>query len=186
MPAGWSPHDKRPAVIFFYGGGWSGGNVFSFDEQAAYFARCGVVAGMADYRVRMWHGVTPVQCVEDAAERRAVGGAHGKTLGVDPDRVLAGGGSAGGHIAACTAVPNAPDDATDDVKVSSIPNGLILCYPVASLVDDPRVERFTQALGGKEMVTKLSPCRASDPVLAADDPVLRHGRSPAPRGGLAV
>jgi acetyl esterase/lipase len=70
-----------------------------------------------------------------------------------------GGGSAGGHIAACTAIAGAPNSDTDDLRVSCIPNALLLYYPVASLVDDPRVERFTQALGGKEMVTKLSPAR---------------------------
>jgi len=29
MPSGWSPSDKRPVLIFFFGGGWTGGKVFS-------------------------------------------------------------------------------------------------------------------------------------------------------------
>jgi len=158
MPPDWSPGDRRPAVVFFYGGGWSGGNVFSFDEQSEYFAKCGVVAGMADYRVRTRHGVTPDKCVEDARSLVRWVRANGKTLGVDPNRVIAGGGSAGGHIAACTALLDAPDSDTDDLRVSCIPNGLILCYPVASLVDDTRADGFKQVLGS-EMADKLSPAR---------------------------
>ena len=158
MPAGWSSADKRPAVIFFYGGGWSGGNVFSYDEQSEYFAKCGVVAGMADYRVRTRHGVTPDKCVEDGRSAvRWVRGNCGK-LGVDPNRVIVGGGSAGGHIAGCTAIPDAPDSATDDLAISCIPNGLMLCFPVASLVDDQRADAFGQVLG-RELAEKLSPAR---------------------------
>jgi len=158
MPKDWKPDDKRAVAIFFYGGGWSNGNVFSFDEQSEYLAKCGVVAGMADYRVRTRHGVTPDKCVEDARSAVRWARANCKQLGVDPNRVLVGGGSAGAHIAACTAVANAPDDPGDDRNISCIPNGLILCYPVASLVDDTRGEQFKQVLGA-EMAGKLSPAR---------------------------
>ena len=158
MPAKWSPNDKRPALIFFYGGGWGGGNVFSYDEPSEYLARCGVVAGMADYRVRTRHGVTPDKCVEDARSAVRWVRANCAKLGVAPERVIVGGGSAGGHIAACTAIVDAPDSDTDDLSISCIPNGLFLCYPVASLVDDRRADTFKQVLG-EELALKLSPAR---------------------------
>jgi acetyl esterase/lipase len=158
MPKDWSPNDCRPAVVFFYGGGWGSGNVFSFDEQSEYLAKCGCVAGMADYRVRTRHGVTPDKCVEDARSAVRWVRANCRKLGVDPHRVIAGGGSAGGHIAACTALLDAPNSNTDDLKVSCIPNGLMLCFPVASLVDDFRAEAFKQVLG-EELSLKLSPAR---------------------------
>ncbi len=158
LPKDWSPGDKRPVVLFFYGGSWSSGNVFSFDEQSEYFARCGVVAGMADYRVRTRHGVNPDKCVEDARSLVRWVRANAKKLGVDPDRVIAGGGSAGGHVAACTAIPDAPNSATDDLSISCVPNGLLLCYPVASFVDDARAEGF-QSVFGAEMALRLSPAR---------------------------
>ncbi len=158
MPEDWSPEDKRPAVVFFYGGGWSGGNVFSYDEQSEYFAQCGVVAGMADYRVRTRHGVLPDKCVEDARSAVRWIRANSAALGVDPDRIIAGGGSAGAHVAACTAIPGAPDSDADDLRISCIPNGLILCFPVASLMDDTRASSF-QALLGRETANLLSPAR---------------------------
>ena len=126
MPTGWSPNDKRPALVVFFGGGWSGGNVFSSTWVAEHFTKRGVVVGLADYRVRKRQGVMLDKCAEDA--RSAVRWVRGncKNLGVDPARIIAGGGSAGGHIAACTAIRDAPNSDTDDLRISCAPNGLLL------------------------------------------------------------
>src|SRR5437868_6488222 len=109
MPAGWSPSDKRPVLIFFFGGGWTGGKVFSGAKEADHFSERGVVVGLADYRVRNRQDVMLDKCAEDA--RSAVRWVRANCLkfGVDPERVLAGGGSAGGHIAACTAIADGPN-----------------------------------------------------------------------------
>ena len=157
-PAGRAATDRLPALIFFSGGGWAGTNVFSCAKVAEHFAHLGVVVGLADYRVRKHHGVTPDQCAEDARSAVRWVRAHGKDLGVDPGRVLVGGGSAGGHIAACTAIPDAPDSPTDDLRVSCIPDGLLLYYPVASLVDGRRANGFKRLLG-PDLALKLSPAR---------------------------
>ena len=53
-------------MIFFFGGGWTGGNVFSCVKEAEHFAKRGVVVGLADYRVRNRHGVMLDKCAEDA------------------------------------------------------------------------------------------------------------------------
>src|SRR5439155_20806843 len=82
--------------------------------------------------------------------------ANCQKLGVDPERLIAGGGSAGGHIAACTAIAHAPNADTDDPNVSCIPNGLLLYYPVASLMDGSRASAF-QRLLGEDLARKLSP-----------------------------
>jgi len=162
MPADWSPNDKRPAAIFFYGGGWIGGNVFALHEEAEYFAKCGVVAGMADYRVRNRHGVMLDKCVEDARSAVRWVRANCRNLGVDPKRVIAGGGSAGGHIAACTAIIDAPDSDTDDLRVSCIPDGLLLAYPVLNLVAgrwSHAKEELSKRGIGEDLANKLSPSR---------------------------
>src|SRR5688572_17645685 len=59
FPPGWQKDDKRPAVVFFFGGGWTGGKVEQFEPQAAYLASRGMVAARADYRVKSRHDVTP-------------------------------------------------------------------------------------------------------------------------------
>src|SRR3954453_757641 len=66
MPADWSPSDKRRVLIFFFGGGWTGGKVFSGAKEADHFSQRGVVVGLADYRVRNRQGVMLDECAEDA------------------------------------------------------------------------------------------------------------------------
>jgi acetyl esterase/lipase len=158
MPAGWSPNDKRPALVFFFGGGWTGGNVFSDAWVAEHFTKRGVVVGLADYRVRKRQSVMLDKCAEDARSAVRWVRANCRNLGVAPERIIAGGGSAGGHIAACTAISGAPNSDTDDLRVSCKPNGLLLYYPVASLVDHRKAGGFKQLLG-EELAVQLSPTR---------------------------
>ena len=156
LPEGWSAQDRRAAVVYFYGGGWSGGNVFSYNEQSAYMAKCGVVGCMADYRVRTRHGVTPDKCVEDARSAVRWIRGHCQELGVDSNRVIAGGGSAGAHIAACTAVATAPNSESDDLSISCTPNGLLLCFPPTTVVENERGSQARKLLGD-DMALRLSP-----------------------------
>jgi acetyl esterase/lipase len=158
MPADCSPNDKRPVLIFFFGGGWTGGNVFSNTWVAEHFTKRGVVVGLADYRVRKRQGVMLDQCAEDARSAVRWVRANCGNLGVDPERIIAGGGSAGGHIAACTATIDAPNSDTDDTSVSCTPNAFLLYYPVASLVDGSRAFAFKRLLG-EDLAKNLSPAQ---------------------------
>ena len=51
-------------------------------------------------------------------------------LGIDPQKMAAGGGSAGGHIASAVAFTNAFQDPGDDHKIDKLPNALLLYNPV--------------------------------------------------------
>ena len=52
-------------------------------------------------------------------------------LGIDPKRIAAGGGSAGGHVAAATGVCNGFEDPDDsNAEVSSKADALLLFNPV--------------------------------------------------------
>lgn len=156
MPAGWSVTDKRPVMIFFFGGGWSGGSPFACVKEADHFTKSGIVVGLADYRVRNRQVTMLDKCAEDARSAVRWVRANREKLGADPDRLIVGGGSAGGHIAACTANANAPNSNTDDVSISCAPNALLLYYPVASLVDGSRSFAFKRLLGD-DLAMKLSP-----------------------------
>lgn len=158
MPEGWSANDRRPVMVFFFGGGWSGGSPFACVREAEHFAKRGIVVGLADYRVGNRQGTMLDKCAEDARSAVRWVRANCAKLGADPDRLIVGGGSAGGHIAACTAIASAPNSATDDLRVSCTPNALLLYYPVASLVDDSRAGAFKRLLGD-ELALKLSPAR---------------------------
>src|SRR5438876_1446003 len=65
FPPEWKREDKRPAMVFFFGGGFKNGTVNAFYPQAVYFASRGLVTARADYRVKDRHGVEPDVCVED-------------------------------------------------------------------------------------------------------------------------
>ena len=42
----------RPAIVFFFGGGWVSGSIDQFDDQAAHFTERGLVSILVDYRVK--------------------------------------------------------------------------------------------------------------------------------------
>ncbi|MBT3270514.1 alpha/beta hydrolase fold domain-containing protein [Candidatus Poribacteria bacterium] len=117
--------EPRAAAVFFFGGGWTGGTPTQFYPHCAYLASRGLVAISAEYRVRGRHGTTPFDAVDDARAAIAWVRAHASELGVDPSRIAAGGGSAGGHLAACAGVIPDRDGARD-----SKPDALVLFNPV--------------------------------------------------------
>lgn len=123
--------DKRPAVVFFFGGGWNGGTVTQFEQHAKYLASRGMVAFVADYRVKSRQKTAPNACVADGKSAVRWIRKNATRLGVDPDRIAAGGGSAGGHVAATTGICEGLDDASEaDSEVSSKSNALLLFNPV--------------------------------------------------------
>jgi len=96
------PKAKKPAIVFFFGGGWNSGSPDQFESQARHFAKRGMIAITADYRVKSRQGVQVVECVKDAKAAIAWVRENAQRLGIDPDKIAASGGSAGGHLAAAT------------------------------------------------------------------------------------
>lgn len=121
--------ETLPAIVYFTGGGWVDGDVYGQIPNPAWFRDHGIIGIEADYRVRSRHGTTPIECIQDAKSAIRYVRAHAKELGIDPDKIIAAGGSAGGHLAACTFLDGGetPDE---DLKISSKPNALVLHNPV--------------------------------------------------------
>lgn len=123
----------RPCIVFFFGGGWKSGSYLQFVPQAEYLASRGMIAACADYRILSVHQTLPDKAVEDAKSAIRWVRGHATELGVDPDKIIAGGGSAGGHLAACTALVSAYDAESDDKAVSSKPNAMVLFNPAMNI-----------------------------------------------------
>ena len=87
----------------------------------------------ADYRVRSRHNTLAVTCVEDGKSAVRWIRKNAERLGIDPNRIAAGGGSAGGHVAACAGVVPGLDAANESVEISSVPNALALFNPAMML-----------------------------------------------------
>jgi acetyl esterase/lipase len=163
-PPGWKETDKRPAIVFFFGGGWTGGKLEQFEPQASHLASRGMVAARADYRVKSRHGVTPKECVEDAKSAVHWLRANAAKFGVDPNRIVAAGGSAGGHLAACTAFTSSLESENEDATISSKPNALVLFNPVLRFTGIPELmgrigddEALGKAISPTLHLTKDSP-----------------------------
>ncbi|MFZ5830189.1 MAG: alpha/beta hydrolase [Planctomycetota bacterium] len=154
-PPDWKAADQRPAIVFFFGGGWNKGTIAQFESQAEHLAQRGMVAVRADYRVKSRQGVSPRECVEDAKSAIRWVRQNAAKLGVDRNRVVAAGGSAGGHLAACTAFTPGLDAADEDTTVASTPNALVLYNPVMRFTG---VDQLMQRIGSDETLGKaISP-----------------------------
>ena len=130
-PSGWAASDKRPAIVFFFGGGWVGGTPTQFVKQSEYLATRGMVGVRVEYRtIPKGDKGPPTICCADAKSAIRFVRAHAAELGVDPNHIAAAGGSAGGHLAAFTGLVDGLDDPQDDLKISSKPNALVLFNPV--------------------------------------------------------
>lgn len=130
LPPGHAPTDQRSAIIFFYGGGWMAGSPTQFFPHCEYLASRGMVAISAEYRVQKHHGTTPQECVKDGKSAMRWLRAHASELGIDSNKILAGGGSAGGHVAAATATVEAFNETGEDDSISCKPAALVLFNPV--------------------------------------------------------
>lgn len=174
FPAGWKETDKRPGIVFFFGGGWENGTIKAFEPQAKYFASRGMVAALADYRVKSRHGVTPKECVDDARNAVSWFRQNASKLGVDPNRIVVSGGSAGGHIAACTTLRPEPDDAKNSCKA----NVLILFNPVLRFGPQMLKKIDNNEAVGKAISPTLHLAKESPPTLlffGTDDWLLTQG-----------
>jgi acetyl esterase/lipase len=133
-PAGWSKGDPRPCLVSFFGGGWNSGTPQRSLGWAKWAASQGLVGVAPDYRTRDRLGGTPEDCVSDARAAVRWVEAHAEELGIEPRKIVCLGGSAGGHVAAWTAIPS-PGPGKDDPAPSILPAALILLNPVTDTKD---------------------------------------------------
>ncbi len=134
-PANRNKDKPLPAIVFFFGWGWVAGSPDQFYPQCRYFASRGMVAISADYRTKSKHGTTPFECVRDGKSAIRYVRANATVFGIDPDKITASGGSAGGHIAACAAIIDGYDEENEDLTISSVPNALVLFNPVVDTTE---------------------------------------------------
>jgi acetyl esterase len=110
-----------PCLIFFHGGGWVIGDLDTHDVVCRKLADEGqLIVISVDYRLAPEHKFPAA--VDDALEATAWIAGHAKELGIDASRLLVGGDSAGGNLAAVVAL------AARDGNGPTI-SGQVLIYP---------------------------------------------------------
>lgn len=117
FPANHDPKKSRvPAVLFFHGGGWAGGNLKQFRYACDYFAKRGLVAATANYQMLPKEQADKNRkrvCITDAKSALRWMKQHAADLGIDPERIVTGGGSAGGHLSVMASYCPELDDPAD-------------------------------------------------------------------------
>jgi acetyl esterase/lipase len=168
------PAERRPAVVFIHGGGWTGGDPYFHIRHANVLAAQGFVTATISYRLYpQAHWPQPLDDVKAAVRWVR---AHADRIGADPHRIAVAGGSAGGHLAAWAALTSAADAAhpgmTAEEGVSSAVQAACLWYPavdVNAMVFPPEaregqdmIERFFGAPGAAGLADR----RAASPIHA--------------------
>jgi acetyl esterase len=152
-PEGFKASDKRACYLIIHGGGWTGGAPPRMYPFAAHYARLGLVGISMSYRLHSAKtGVSVFDCVKDARSAVRYIRVHATELGIDPQKIIVSGGSAGGHLAVSTALFDKVNEDSDDLAISGTPTALVLLFPVI----DTSKEGYGQAKIG-ERWQELSP-----------------------------
>ena len=130
-PKGWTETDRRPALVFFFGGGWTRGTPERSASYAKWAATLGMVGIAPDYRTKERFDTTPLESVADGRAAVRWVEAHADTLGIDPKKIVVGGSSAGGHVALWTAIEHTPPGSAANEAPRIKPAALVLVSPVS-------------------------------------------------------
>lgn len=141
-PQGWKATDRRPAYIFFFGGGFIRGTPERSIGTARTLTRHGFVGIAPDYRTAERFGTTGIECVADARAAVRWVQDHADELGIDPQRIVVGGSSAGGSLAIWTAITTAPPGLPESESPRFKPAGLILLSAPVDVSSSRRARLF--------------------------------------------
>jgi arylformamidase len=153
---------RAPLVVYIHGGGWSiGDKAYGGNEKALYFTALGY--GFASLNYRLVPNATVEQQGADIAAALAYLRTNAATLGIDPDRIILMGHSAGAHLAALVGSDSTYLNAAR-VPITAIKGVILLdgaAYDVAKQVADPRnklPEMYRTAFGSDpKRQARLSP-----------------------------
>jgi acetyl esterase/lipase len=130
-PKDWKASDRRPALVFFFGGGWTTGTPERSAGYAKWAATLGMVGIAPDYRTKERFGTTPLESVADGRAAVRWIEDHADKLGIDSKQIVVGGSSAGGHVALWTAIEHTPPGSATNEALRVKPIALILISPVS-------------------------------------------------------
>ena len=145
-----------PLLVFFHGGGFVYGDLNSHDSSCRYLAeRAGVRVLAVDYRLAPEHPFPAAY--DDALAAFAWAHDHAAELGADPERIGAGGDSAGGNLAAGVALAERERCAFQ-----------LLIYPVTDMAANTESRRLFGA--GFYLTTSFSDMAARCYIPSGADP----------------
>lgn len=140
----------RPVILVCPGGGYSMTSDREAEAVAIQFLAAGYHAAILRYSVSpSRYPVALLQLASAVCYLRK----HAEEYGIERDKVIVQGFSAGGHLVASLGVFWDRDLIRDTLRIDSIscrPNGLILCYPVITSGEKAHQGSFEALLGERE------------------------------------
>lgn len=127
--------EKRAAIAFFHGGGWYCGKPEWGHLQCSHFSSKGMVAISFEYRLEAQHDATPLEGIADAKSAIRWMRKNSDELNIDPNKIVASGFSAGGHLSACTVMIDKFDEPNEDLSISPAADALMLWVPAVKIYD---------------------------------------------------
>jgi acetyl esterase len=132
LPADFARTKPHATIILLHGGGWNAGSPEWVYDDAKHFAGMGMVAIAGEYRLSDQKTITPLEAMSDVRDLIRWVRNNSADLHVNPHSVVVYGVSAGGHLAASAAVfPR-----SEESRISSVPDALMLLSPAVSLMGD--------------------------------------------------
>lgn len=133
---------KKPAIVFFHGGGWAFGKPSEFFGACRRYAAMGFVTFSFQYRLSIdaqgnvpHPDITPIESVKDVRSAMRWVRTHAAEFNIDPSKIVAGGQSVGGQLVLATFYVDAYNDAGDDLSVSPVPNAMLLYSGTVNCVE---------------------------------------------------
>ncbi len=151
FPPGHDPSNSNvPGLILFHGGGWGSGSLQQFRAACSYFASRGLVCATAEYQMLTKEQAAALPernhrkrvCITDAKSAIRWFKKNATELGIDPNRIITGGGSAGGHISTLATLNPGLNDPADTEEFDTSVVAYLLFNPAYSPADesDPEID----------------------------------------------
>ncbi|WDE99412.1 alpha/beta hydrolase [Lentisphaera profundi] len=125
-PQDWKASDKRTAILWFHGGGFAGGHQSQFQKFAKHFTQLGIINIRVAYRLRLLDNANGggFDAVKDGRSAIRWLRKNADRFGIDINKVIAGGDSAGGALALATLREDI-NDPQDNLAIDAKPNAIL-------------------------------------------------------------
>ncbi len=127
-------NQKRTALIWIHGGGWNSGDPDFFGDDYDYFTKQGAVCFGVEYSLISKnetdiYGRQLKNALQDCIDAVMYVKGHNAEYGIDPERIVIIGESAGGHLALCFAT-----DIVGKINPNALPKAVVAYNPVVETI----------------------------------------------------
>jgi acetyl esterase/lipase len=181
---GASKGDKKPVILCIHGGGWEFGNKRQVSGIAKQFTKQGYATICINYRLTSnKKNVWPAQIIDVQTSVRWIR-ENAKTYGFDPDRIVAFGVSAGGHLANLLGTMETYDHSNKELaqyssRVNAVisyagPTNLVIDFDSISYTGGRNVQQLVDQLLGKTYKENRKKAREASPIFHISDQTVPH------------